>query len=124
LINQHETTCYPKTLQSDAGVLEPSILGWDVIRDTEDAVFAESLAGFGERYPDVPVRRILVRDRPVRSLLEESEKAQLVVVGSHGRGGFAGMLLGSTSAALVQSVDCPIIVVRQPAKDASGQKDS
>jgi nucleotide-binding universal stress UspA family protein len=89
------------------------INGWEAIRESEDAILAVSLAGFAERYPDVPVSRVLVRDNPVRSLIDESEKAQLVVVGSHGRGGFTGMLLGSTSAALLQSVDCPIIVVRQ-----------
>ncbi|RDI55297.1 universal stress protein [Nocardia mexicana] len=98
--------------------LDPSILGWDAIHDTEDAVLAESLAGYAERYPDVPVRRILVRDRPVRSLLQESENAQLTVVGSHGRGGFAGMLLGSTSTALLHSVECPMIVVRHSGKDS------
>ncbi|MEV6426412.1 universal stress protein [Nocardia sp. NPDC051463] len=87
--------------------------GWDAVREHEDAVLAERLAGFGERYPDVSVRRVLVRDMPVRSLLDESEGAQLVVVGSHGRGGFAGILLGSTSAALLHSVECPMIVVRE-----------
>ncbi|WP_159844091.1 universal stress protein [Nocardia sp. CY41] len=87
--------------------------GWDAVREREDALLAENLAGFGERYPDVAVRRVLVRDRPVRSLFDQSEDAQLLVVGSHGRGGFTGMLLGSTSAALLHSVECPILVVRQ-----------
>ncbi|MEU1960620.1 universal stress protein [Nocardia sp. NPDC019304] len=87
--------------------------GWDAVREREDALLAENLAGCGERYPDVAVRRVLVRDRPVRSLLDQSDEAQLLAVGSHGRGGFTGMLLGSTSAALLHSVECPIIVVRQ-----------
>ncbi|WP_330180134.1 universal stress protein [Nocardia sp. NBC_01503] len=87
--------------------------GWDSIREQEMEEFAQRLAGFGERYPDVEVNRILVMDRPVRALLDESENAQLLIVGSHGRGGFTGMLLGSTSAALLHSVDCPMIVVRQ-----------
>ncbi|WP_412000697.1 universal stress protein [Nocardia sp. CWNU-33] len=93
--------------------LDVAVSGWDAIRESEDAVLAESLAGFAERYPDVSMTRVLLRDRPVRCLLDESERAQLVVVGSHGRGGFAGMLLGSTSNALLHSVQCPIIVVRQ-----------
>ncbi|WP_280368621.1 universal stress protein [Nocardia wallacei] len=101
--------------------LDAAIMGWDAIRGTEDAVLAESLAGYQERFPDVAVRRILAWDKPARALLDESDNAQLVVLGSHGRGGFAGMLLGSTSTALLQTVDCPIIVVRGPAKDAAGQ---
>ncbi|MCX4092994.1 universal stress protein [Nocardia sp. alder85J] len=92
--------------------LDVSITGWDALRDSEDAVFAESLAGWSERYPDVEVRRILARDHPTRALLEAAERAQLVVVGSHGRGGFAGMLIGSTSNALAHAAQCPIVIVR------------
>ncbi|MVU76949.1 universal stress protein [Nocardia sp. ET3-3] len=106
---------------SDVTGTEPAPVGWESVRDSEEALLTESLAGYGERYPDVPVRRVLVRDRPARSLLTESENAQLVVVGSHGRGGFAGMLLGSTSAALVQSVECPIVIART---SATGRADS
>ncbi|MGW2661828.1 universal stress protein [Nocardia tengchongensis] len=86
--------------------------GWETLQEQEDATFGEEMAGYAERYPDVAVRRILVKDRPVRFLVDEAEHAQLVVVGSHGRGGFTGMLLGSTSNALLHSVDCPIIIVR------------
>ncbi|OBB59967.1 universal stress protein [Mycobacterium sp. 852013-51886_SCH5428379] len=77
-------------------------------------VLAERLAGWQERYPDVSVQRLLVRDHPAEALLAQSERAQLTVVGSHGRGGFAGMLLGSVSSALVQSARMPVIVARQP----------
>ncbi len=44
--------------------------------------------------------------------MDWSAKAQLVVVGSRGRGGFRGMLLGSTSNTLIASAKCPVMVVR------------
>jgi nucleotide-binding universal stress UspA family protein len=98
---------------SDAGVLDFPGIDWSTMKVSEDEVLAERLAGWQERYPDVTVRRDVVCDRPARQLIEQSEASQLVVVGSHGRGGFAGTLLGSVSAAVVQSARMPVIVARQ-----------
>ncbi|WP_040700611.1 universal stress protein [Nocardia vinacea] len=97
---------------SDTSGLALPEISWPGVANAEDTLFAESLADWTDRYPDVSVRRVLVCDNAVHSLLEESNNAQLVVVGSHGRGGFAGMLLGSTSTALLHSVQCPISIVR------------
>ncbi len=89
-------------------------MNWLEMKSSEDAALAQRLAGWQENYPDVQVRRLVICDHPARVLVEHSEEAQLVVVGSHGRGGFAGMLLGSVSAAVVQSARMPVIVARQP----------
>ena len=88
--------------------------GWPALRAKEDEILAERLAGWGEHYPDVPVRRMIARGEPARQLLDASESAQLVVVGSHGRGGFTGMLLGSVSAAVMLLAQAPVIIAREP----------
>jgi nucleotide-binding universal stress UspA family protein len=75
-------------------------------------VLSERLAGWQERYPDVAVERVVAWDQPTRLLLRESERAQLVVVGSRGRGGFTGMLLGSVSTGVVNAARVPVIVAR------------
>ncbi|MER7078492.1 Nucleotide-binding universal stress protein, UspA family [Saccharopolyspora kobensis] len=87
---------------------------WEEIDETERAVLAERLAGWQEKYPDVEVRRVVERDRPVRYLIEHAENAQLIVVGSRGRGGMTGMLLGSTSRALLYMAPCPVLIARSP----------
>lgn len=87
-------------------------LPWSTIVEEAGEVLSERLAGWQERYPDVVVHKVVVRDRPIQHLLEQSESAQLVVLGSHGRGGFAGMLLGSVSSAVAHQIHTPLIVAR------------
>lgn len=77
----------------------------------EEAILAERLAGWQEKYPEVSVTRKVYLSRPAAQLQEWSDAAQLIVVGSRGRGGFAGLLLGSTANSLVQHAHCPVMVV-------------
>ena len=97
---------------SDVGVFPALGMDWHKYEEQGHEVLAERLAGWQEKYPDVHVRRRIVCDVPARWLIEESQQAQLVVVGSHGRGGFAGMLLGSVSSAVAQGAYVPVIVAR------------
>ncbi|MCI2418853.1 universal stress protein [Saccharopolyspora sp. K220] len=82
------------------------------VAESEQRFVSEALAGWGERFPDVEVRRFVSRGSPTAELLAHAKEAQLVVVGARGRGGFPGLRLGSTSHKLIHHSSCPIIVVR------------
>jgi nucleotide-binding universal stress UspA family protein len=97
---------------SDVGVFPMLGMDWHQYEDAGHEVLAERLAGWQERYPDVHVTRRIVCDQPARWLIEESQQAQLVIVGSHGRGGFAGMMLGSVGSKVAQAAKAPVIVAR------------
>jgi nucleotide-binding universal stress UspA family protein len=88
-----------------------------LVYDVEDAeaeearVLAEALTGWRDKYPDLVVRRELRRAHIRSALLDETTRSQLVVVGSRGRGGFTGLLLGSVSQAMLHHADCPVMIV-------------
>ncbi|SCF32686.1 universal stress protein [Micromonospora mirobrigensis] len=94
------------------GDIVPMVYDPQELRAEEERVLAESLAGFAERYPQVPVRTKLVAAPAARALVEESTDAQLTVLGAHGRGGLAGTLLGSVSHALLHHARSPLAIVR------------
>jgi len=91
--------------------LEP-VMDWDAVADEEEAVLAERLSGWGQKYPQVTVRRSVVRDGAARALVDASRGAQLVVVGSRGRGEAAGLFLGSVSHGVLHAAHCPVAIVR------------
>lgn len=97
---------------SDADMSDLGSTEWSAQQAGGVEALAERLAGWQERYLDVRVDRRIVADQPSRQLLDAAESAQLVVVGSRGRGGFAGMLLGSVSTAVAQAARVPVIVAR------------
>jgi nucleotide-binding universal stress UspA family protein len=96
---------------------EPWIGDWTQIASQETALLSELLAVWSEKYPDVPVRSHVVRGDPVVELLDQSHGARLLVVGSRGRGGFIGMLLGSVSRRVLKRATVPVAVVRSVAGD-------
>jgi nucleotide-binding universal stress UspA family protein len=81
------------------------------VREDEQRLLAEALAGWRERFPDVSVEPVLLRSGPRRALIDATATAQLVVVGTRGRGGITGLLLGSVSQALLHHAACPVAVV-------------
>lgn len=95
---------------SDASVVfEPS--EWLNFRPLAVALLDEGVARWSKSYPDVNVRHVVARDSPAHELLQLAESAQLVVVGTRGRGALrAG--LGSVSSSVARCARVPVIVVR------------
>jgi nucleotide-binding universal stress UspA family protein len=86
-------------------------LDWATVAAEQGRLLAERLAGWQDKYPDVEVRQVVARDRPVRQLIEAATGARMLVVGSRGRGGLPGML-GATSQSLLYVAPCPLAIVR------------
>jgi nucleotide-binding universal stress UspA family protein len=78
----------------------------------ERAVLRDALAGHRENHPGVHVIEEIVQGHPVEVLREAATGAGLLVVGTHGYGTFAGMVLGSVSQAMLQHSPAPLAVVR------------
>ena len=83
------------------------------------AVLYETLAEIRQKYPDVPVVEQVVEERPAVALVEASRDASMLVVGSRGRGGISGLLLGSVSQAVLHQAHCPVAVIRRPQQESS-----
>ena len=99
---------------------QPPVPRWSVTElgvDLEELAVAErtavteALKPWRDRYPQVAVTVDVVAGGAARELVSVSRTCQLVVVGSRGRGGFRGLLLGSVSQQLLHHAECPVIVV-------------
>ncbi|GAA2144646.1 universal stress protein [Arthrobacter humicola] len=76
-------------------------------------VLAESVAGLGDKYPDLVVHQRLETDtQPAKALVDTAADARVLVIGSRGRGGLSRTVLGSTAHAVLLNVPCPTIVTR------------
>lgn len=105
----------------------PVVVGWEYIpRDLIDPVFLENRAHqvvaaavcevAGES-PDVEIESLAVEGPVVQVLLDAARDADLLVIGSRGHGGFAGLLLGSVGQQSIQHARCPVVIVRQSRTD-------
>jgi nucleotide-binding universal stress UspA family protein len=92
---------------------EGAMIDWPMEPDDADRlVLAESVAGLAVRYPDLDLDLRLDLGLPVDALVAAATGARLLVVGSHGRHGFARFWLGSVSHVLVLTMPCPVAVIR------------
>ncbi|WP_165546462.1 universal stress protein [Kribbella soli] len=83
----------------------------DIVEQVDRQLFAEAMESKRVLIPGIDVKTKLVHSHPVQALLDEADSAELIVVGSRGRGGFTGMLLGSISQAVLHHAACPVAVV-------------
>ena len=86
--------------------------GTEIERE-QQLLLSECLAGWSEKYPDVTVEHVVQQGNPAHLLIEQSKRAGLVVVGSHGRGVVASALFGSTSSNLTRHAHCPVMICRE-----------
>ena len=85
--------------------------------EEERVVLAQSVAGLTARYPDLVVHQVLETDEsPARALVAAAQHAQMLVVGSRGRGSLQRLLMGSVSHEVLLHITCPTIVTRTSRK--------
>ena len=95
-----------------ARIAESAGIAWSELDTVRDALVAQRLAACADRHPGVRVERHVVHGSAAHRLVEQAAGASLLVVGSRGTGGLSGMLLGSTSQAVIRYAPCPVLLVR------------
>jgi nucleotide-binding universal stress UspA family protein len=90
----------------------PSHVADDMFAGQEAEALRESVEPWLLKFPDVDVRQRIVHAGASEALTDLGAGAQLLVVGSRGRGGFTSLLLGSVSHAVLHHATCPLAIVR------------
>ncbi len=106
-------TAWTVEVEDGVVVTEPGTERWQRVHDRLVASSRTALAAAREAHPDVPVDVVVRNGRPATALLDVAREvgADLVVVGRRGRGGFAGLLMGSVSRTVAQRATSPVAVV-------------
>jgi nucleotide-binding universal stress UspA family protein len=87
----------------------PLLVPVEELRDEAERMLSSLLA---EEAPDVGITQTVVEGNPADLLVDISDGADMLVVGSRGHGGFAGLLLGSVSSQCSHHAACPVVIIR------------
>ena len=82
------------------------------MREDAEALVAKAMERVRDSHPEVETSGKALEGNPASVLLEEAKDADMVVLGSHGRGEFATLLLGSVTQQVIHHATCPVVVVR------------
>ena len=88
----------------------PGILGGTRVVEED---FSRALSAHEKEFPEVTVMRQVSVRSPRSELLDEAAGAPIFIVGSRGRGGLRGMVLGSVAHAVLHHAPCPVAIVRE-----------
>ena len=107
-------TCYsPTYIPSSPDLGYVPFDGTNLIAEVEklqNEVVESALETAGN--PDIEIRKTIQKGRAPETLMSIAEGADMLVVGNRGRGGFAGLRLGSVSQAISHHSPCPLVIVR------------
>lgn len=103
---------FPVMVNGGGGVLVAPIGQMD-FEESARHVLEKSLLAMAEEIKDVAVEQVVEQGQAAQVLLKEAEGADLLVVGTRGHGGFAGLLLGSVSQQCAHHAHCPVAIVPQ-----------
>jgi nucleotide-binding universal stress UspA family protein len=107
----------PRRLPGEIDI--PMVVDWEAVEDEARQRLSERLAPIADRWPDVEVTHIAQIGSASRVILSQAQGAQLIVVGSRGRGGVASALLGSTGLNLLHHSPTPVVIC--PASRGEGK---
>jgi nucleotide-binding universal stress UspA family protein len=108
----------PATLGVDFGASVP----FDVLIEAHTEILARATASVEASHPAIPVTSQLLQGAAAPALVAAAQAAGLLVVGTHGRGAVAGLILGSVSHDVLLNMPCPVMVVPRTGRSARGDR--